>query len=31
MFDKDNLPAFLRVAGFQRVALREFQEGLNLP
>lgn len=31
MFDDDNLPAFLRLAGFQRVALREFQEGLDIP
>jgi SAM-dependent methyltransferase len=31
MFDDTNLTAFLRLAGFQRVALREFQEGLDLP
>lgn len=31
MFDDDNLPAFLRLAGFERVSLRDFQEGLDLP
>lgn len=31
MFDDDNLLAFLRLAAFQRVSLREYQEGLDLP
>ena len=31
MFDDENLPAFLRLAGFHRVSLREFKDGLDLP
>ncbi|QPN64329.1 methyltransferase domain-containing protein [Synechococcus sp. CBW1004] len=31
MFDDENLPAFLRLAGFHRVSLREFKDRLDLP
>ena len=31
MFDETNFPAFLRLAGFHDVSMREFQQRLDLP
>lgn len=30
MFDEENLPSLLRQAGFERVSLRSFEQGLDL-